>query len=93
MPIRWESLYFALQREIPGGVKHRNKEIKNSLLDREIPQAELEEIRQAVEERFPDPDLITEYLESRGYVPSRILPVLGYRIRWKGLSMEIRKKG
>ncbi len=92
-PVNWDALYFALQREVPGGMKKRNAELKQSALNREISPEILEEIRAGVEKRFPDSDGIVEYLESLGYVPSRILPALGYRIKWDGLDMVISRKG
>ena len=55
----------------------------------EITGEMLNEISRRVEELMPDTEKIVDYIESRGMVPQRVLKLLGYKIKWKGLDLVI----
>lgn len=49
----------------------------------------LDDLREKVGSLYPDSDAIITYIESQGLSPSRVLPLLGYRVKWDGLSVKV----
>ncbi|WP_175266569.1 hypothetical protein [Acidiplasma cupricumulans] len=40
---------------------------------------------------YPDTEKIINYIESEGLIPERLLPALGYKLKWRGLDLIIVK--
>ncbi len=91
IPVNWDSLHYALETRLPGK-SSRKEETKKVAVEREIPAGFADRLRERIDALLPDFDRISEYVESEGYNPSRVLPELGYRIRWDGLSAKVSRK-
>ncbi len=61
-------------------------------LKKELDDSSIESIKKELEKLYPDTDKMINYIESQGLVPERLLPALGYKLKWKGLDLLIVKK-
>ncbi len=82
-PINWDNIRKVLTERNAGMKK---VEISPSV---DLSPEEAERLRAFVEKEISNPEMIVEYIQGEGYNPSRVLPALGYRIKWKGLNLEI----
>ncbi len=62
-----------------------------SKLNAELDEISITDIKKKVDQLYPNIESVIEYIESQGLIPTRILPELGYKIKWKGLDMVIVK--
>ncbi len=86
--VDFDSLRSTLERKYLGiGEPKPRREPER--IDEEVPADVLNDISRRIEELMPDSDKVVEYIESRGMTPQRILKLLGYKIKWKGLDRII----
>ncbi len=86
--VDYQSLKSTLERKYIGGGE-RVQGARRENFQEEITGEMLNEISRRVEELMPDAEKIVDYIESRGVVPQRVLKLLGYKIKWKGLDLVI----
>jgi len=65
--------------------------IKNNL-KKELDDSSINSIKKELEKLYPDSNKMIDYIESQGLVPERLLPAIGYKLKWKGLDFVIIKK-
>ncbi len=65
--------------------------IKNNL-KKELDDSSINSIKKELEKLYPDSNKMINYIESQGLVPERLLPAIGYKLKWKGLDFVIIKK-
>ncbi|MCL5731192.1 MAG: DUF790 family protein [Candidatus Thermoplasmatota archaeon] len=51
-----------------------------------------ESIRNFIEANMGDADRVIEFIEAAGYNPARMIPALGFTVRWDGLTPKISRK-
>ncbi len=82
-PVNWDNVLKVLMEKYSG---RKKKEAPASV---DLSPEEAKRLRAFVERELKNPDRIVEYIQGEGYNPSRVLPALGYRIKWNGLNLEI----
>ncbi len=65
--------------------------LKKRNINSEIDNYSIKEIKKRLDELYPDSIAMMDYLESQGLIPLRVLPELGYKIKWKGLDIIVEK--
>ena len=85
-PVNWDSVRRVLAGKGPGTSKEPEKPPE------QLSPEEDRRLRSFIEKEITNPEKVVDFIEGEGYNPSRILPALGYRIRWNGLSVEISRK-
>ena len=65
---------------------------KENNLKKELDDSSIESIKNELEKLYPNSNKMVDYIESQGLVPERLLPALGYKLKWKGLELLIVKK-
>ncbi|MCL4452650.1 MAG: DUF790 family protein [Candidatus Thermoplasmatota archaeon] len=68
--------------------KYSGKKQLNSELD----DSSIGSIKKELEKLYPDTDKMFAYIESQGLVPERVLPAMGYKLKWRGLDIIVLKK-
>jgi predicted nuclease of restriction endonuclease-like RecB superfamily len=105
--VNWENVYVLRDKEkmIPGSICFYNdidfnalkryleeKYSNNISIKKEIDEYSINEIKKNIEKLYPDTEKIINYIESEGLIPERLLPALGYKLKWRGLDLIIVKK-
>ncbi len=85
-PVNWDSV-----RKILAGKSQAASREPDKAPEQLSPEED-RRLRSFIEKEIMNPDKVVDFIEGEGYNPSRILPALGYRIRWNGLSVEISRK-
>jgi predicted nuclease of restriction endonuclease-like RecB superfamily len=61
-------------------------------LNNELDKASIESLKKEVDRLYPKTEKMFEYLESQGMIPERVLPAMGYKLKWHGLDITVIKK-
>ncbi len=69
----------------------KTKDPGETKLKNELDEISIKDIKKSVDQLYPNNEKIIEYIESQGLIPTRILPELGYKIKWNGLDIVIVK--
>jgi predicted nuclease of restriction endonuclease-like RecB superfamily len=80
--IDFQSLRSLLQEKY-SGKKQLNSELDDSSIG---------SIKKELEKLYPDTEKMFAYIESQGLVPERVLPAMGYKLKWRGLDIIVVKK-
>lgn len=86
--IDWDTLRNSISKQ----GKDRNlisERKKSAKLENELDRDLIDEVRRNVEKLYPNSDRMIDYIESKGLIASRVLPALGYKIKWNGLDMVV----
>lgn len=100
--LNWINVYILSDRDKkkPGSIAFYNDmdwdELFNLIskkrnLSSEIDNYSIDEIKKKLDQIYPDSQGMIDYLESQGLIPLRVLPELGYKIKWKNLDIIIEK--
>lgn len=88
--INWDALRESLAKS--GGVQRlKDTGNKSRKMADELDIELIDEIRINVERLYPDSDRIVDYIESKGLIANRVLSALGYKVRWNGLQMVVKR--
>ena len=68
--------------------KYSGKKQLNSELD----DSSINSIKKELANLYPDTERMFAYIESQGLVPERVLPAMGYKLKWRGLDIVVTKK-
>ncbi len=68
------------------------KYAENKSLNSELDKNSIDAIKTTVDKLYPDTEKMFEYIESQGLIPERVLPALGYKLKWHGLDIIVLKK-
>ncbi len=60
-------------------------------LSSELDDSSISSIKKELEKLYPDTEKMFTYIESQGLVPERILPAMGYKLKWHGLDIIVVK--
>jgi hypothetical protein len=60
-------------------------------LNSELDEGSVKTIKKELEKLYPQTDKMFDYVESQGLIPERVLPAMGYKLKWRGLDIVITK--
>ena len=89
--IDWYSVKEFLERKNEtDAMKSENRKKEN---DMTVTKKEIgDEVKKHLEQLYPDSMSMVDYLEFMGFDPASVLTEIGYRIRWRGLRIEVTGK-
>ncbi len=105
--VNWENIYLIRQKDkkIKGEIVFyddidfpslksilEEKYSKKKTLKNELDENSIESIKKELDKLYPETEKMFEYLESQGLIPERVLPAMGYKLKWRGLDITVIKK-
>ncbi|MGE9810935.1 DUF790 family protein [Ferroplasma acidiphilum] len=60
-------------------------------LNGELDDNSVDSIKKELEKLYPQTEKMFDYVESQGLIPERVLPALGYKLKWRGLDIIVTK--
>ncbi len=81
-----EYIEFEIGRE---GKKREIAEVRQEIPEEGIKKPLNDNVIKHLEDLYPDSSAMVDYLEFMGFDPSSVLTDLGYKIRWRGLRIEV----
>ncbi len=60
-------------------------------LNKELDDNSIDSIKRELDKLYPETEKMFDYVESQGLIPERVLPALGYKLKWRGLDIIVTK--
>ncbi|HIH60813.1 MAG TPA: hypothetical protein HA289_07160 [Ferroplasma sp.] len=60
-------------------------------LNKELDDNSIDSIKKELDKLYPETEKMFDYVESQGLIPERVLPALGYKLKWRGLDIIVTK--
>ncbi len=104
--VNWENIYIIHQKDkkIKGEITFyedidfpvlksilKEKYSAKKKLNMELDNNSVDSIKKELEKLYPQTEKMFGYVESQGLIPERVLPALGYKLKWHGLDIVVTK--
>ncbi|MEM0155593.1 MAG: DUF790 family protein [Thermoplasmataceae archaeon] len=88
--LNWDALRDSLA-DSKTALRHRDDQNRTKKMENELDKDLINEVKMNIEKLYPDSDRIVDYIESKGLIANRVLTALGYKVRWNGLQMVVKR--